>query len=526
LATDTTLTPRDLGLPEKFSSWRPGQWSAINTAVTTNKRFVAMSMPTGSGKSVNAVASAILNGNRSVYLTATKALQDQLNKDFSSLMRDMRGRQNYQCVHGDGSKMSCTEGRIMECREAGCPYLADRNDFLAASLGSTNYSYFFSSNMHSEGVGPVDMLILDEAHQVIQELCSAIEIRLDHQKNSYLYDALSPPPDSITHTTINFPNQMSELRTWATYSLPQAQAYLKKIKLDNKTHWLALTDQFVKTLERISTVPDDWILDNTNPVETLLSPIWPTDYAAQYLFLDIPHIILVSATLVPKTLQLLGIKPEESVFLSQDHTFDPARCPVYLFGPCRVDYKMSEGNFKEVIARMDLIISRRLDRKGIIHCVSYKHQERILAQSEYSHLMIAPKDARHFKKDLEEFLASPAPSIFISPSVTTGYDFPMDKCEYQILYKVPFIDARSPVMKARAESDKEYLPYLTAQILVQTCGRPMRSAEDRSESFILDQHANWFLKSPDRGGYRHLVPSWFMRQIRWPNGLPPTPPKL
>lgn len=509
------LSPRDLGLPEKFKDWRPGQWAGIDTAITTERRFVAMCDPTGSGKSVKCVAIAILGGGRALYLTGTKSLQDQLHEFSECGMADMRGRQNYHCVQG--SKLTCTDGRILECREAGCPYLADRNDFLSAKLGSTNYSYYFSSILHSEGVGDVDTLILDEAHSVVQELSKAVEIRLNHHSNSYLYEALSPPPTS---------SHIAELRTWAKYLLPRAQSYLRKLKSDGNTKWLSLTDSFCKTLERVSNVAEDWILDNTNPAETVLSPVWPTDFANTILFRDIPHIILVSATIVPKTLALLGIKEEESLFLSQDHTFDPNRCPVYLFGACKVDYKMSQGQFKETIARMDKIISRRLDRKGIIHCTSYKYQKEILEESEHRDIMIAPGSARDFQEEMARFLASPAPSIFLTPSATTGYDFAGDKCEYQILLKVPFIDARSPVMKARSEQDKEYLPYLVAQTLVQTVGRGMRSQTDRCESFLLDRHANWFLRSSDKGGFRHLVPSWFMRQVRWPDGLPTTPPKL
>jgi Rad3-related DNA helicase len=76
-------------------------------------------------------------------------------------------------------------------------------------------------------------------------------------------------------------------------------------------------------------------------------------------------------------------------------------------------------------------------------------------------------------------------------------------------------------MKARDEADPEYLPYLTAQTLTQTCGRAMRAPDDQCENFILDQHANWFIKK-----HRDLFPPWFMRQVRYPNGLPAPPPPL
>ena len=158
--TSSIITPSDLGLPAKFHTWRPGQWASIETTLETDKRFIAVSTPTGGGKSVYAVASAILEAKRATYLTSSKGLQSQLHDDFSECgMIDMRGRQNYQCIKGN---ISCSEGRILECRDGGCPYNASRNDFLNADLASTNYAYYFSSVMHSEGVGDCGMLILDE----------------------------------------------------------------------------------------------------------------------------------------------------------------------------------------------------------------------------------------------------------------------------------------------------------------------------------------------------------------------------
>lgn len=515
--TAATITPFDLGLPGKFKSWRPGQWASIETGLETDKRFIALSTPTGGGKSVTCVSSAILEGKRAIYVTSSKGLQKQLHDDFYECgMVDMRGRQNYQCIRG--SQLSCSEGRILECRDAGCPYTASRNEFIDAKLASTNYAYYLSSIIHSEGVGDYGMLILDEAHAAVQELCNAIEIRLDHNRSNYVYNQLDSRPP---HGAI-----ISTWRTWAKFLLPKAQKYLKDIKQEGHNKQLSQVDQFVSTVSRIANVSEDWILDESNNHETLISPLWPTDYAPIYLFRETPRIILASATLVPKTLSLLGIEEKDSVFLSQDHTFSPDRCPLYLFGACRVDHKMSAGQWQETIGRMDTIINKRLDRKGIIHTTSYDYQNRILRDSEHSGIMIAPKSSREIQAAIEEFRASPAPRILVSPSITTGYDFPYSECEYQILLKVPFIDSRSPVMKARSEADKEYIPYLVAQTLVQTCGRPMRAPDDRCENFLLDQHANWFLNKPEKGGYRHLVPSWFVRQIRYPDGQPQPPSPL
>ena len=512
-----SILPTDLGLPAKFTSWRPGQFECVQTAATTDKRFIACSIPTGGGKSLFSIASAIITGGRSVYVTSSKGLQDQLYSDFSECgLTDMRGRQNYPCVRGHGT--TCSEGRMLECRDSRCSYNSSRSDFLESPLGSTNYSYYLTSIMHSEGIGKVDLLILDEAHAAIQELSSAIEIKLHHASYNFLYNIIESIPP--------FGKPLAIWRTWAKYAHPKAIKHFQELKQKTQHKYLSITDRFVTTLEQISNVPESWILDESNSAETLISPLWPTEYAEKYLFQSVKSIILSSATLVPKTLDLLGIKQEDSLFITQDHTFSPARSPVYIFPHSRVDFKMSEGDWQSTVGRMDTFISRRLDRKGMIHCVSYHNKERILKDSIHRGIMIAPRRASEFSAAVEEYRKSASPRILISPAATTGYDFPGDQCEYTVILKLPFIDGRSPIMKARSEHDPEYLSYLTAQTLVQTCGRGMRSNEDQNETLVLDAHANWFLGKKERGGFRYLLPPWFMRQIQYPSNQPVPPPPL
>lgn len=88
---------------------RPGQLemtSAIADAIVTEKHLIAAA-GTGTGKSLAYLVPAVLNGERAVVATATKALQDQLaNKDLPFLQEHadvpfefavLKGRSNYVC---------------------------------------------------------------------------------------------------------------------------------------------------------------------------------------------------------------------------------------------------------------------------------------------------------------------------------------------------------------------------------------------------------------------------------------------
>jgi Rad3-related DNA helicase len=373
-------------------------------------------------------------------------------------------------------------------------------------------------------MGNIDLLILDEAHECIEELATALEIRINHAANNNVYHLLSITPP--------YKSPLPAWKYWASQSIVKVRQQVQTFKGDGggDVKVLRVLDGLLKNLTRLATVEDTWIVDETStPAEVLFSPIWPTDYAHKILFRDIPHILLVSATIVPKTLELLGVPDDDSLYVSHTNVFPASRCPVYLYGASRIDHKSTFEDLQVMISRMDTLISRRLDRKGIIHPTSYDRGQLIAANSRYGELMIMPK-GQGLVKGLERFRESEPPAILNSPAVTTGYDFPGSQCEYQFLVKVPFMDTRSPIMAARCKADPEYSAYLTAQILVQTCGRAMRGAEDRVENFLMDKHANWFFMPRKKdyqgkmsGGYRHLFPDWFLKQLVYPSG-PPTPP--
>src|SRR5271154_1298879 len=223
--TVSTITPADLGLPTKFSSWRPGQWPAIEGGAMSEKQFVVHAAPTGTGKSVIAVAHAILTGGRAVYVTSTKGLQDQCSTDFTPCgMVDLRGRQNYtHCTRGG----TCADGRLFGCKgdeDSYCEYIATREEFLKSKLTVTNYSCLLSNILHGEGMGDIDLLILDEAHEAIEELATALEIRINHASNTHIYSSLGIAPP--------YQSPLPKWKYWATQAIPKLRAQVQTHKTE------------------------------------------------------------------------------------------------------------------------------------------------------------------------------------------------------------------------------------------------------------------------------------------------------
>lgn len=517
-------TPQDLGLPEKFSSWREGQESALLDVVECDQRFHAVAMPTGWGKSVFYVAAARMLGLRTCILTSTKALQDQLLDDFSSIgMVDIRGRANYECCLGGG--YTCDDGRHARCprtKSIECPY---RHAYVTACnsrLVVTNYSYWIYQNLYGEGLGEFDLLVCDEAHAAPEEVCNAMAVTLTTRE---VYGLLRS----------EFPHTRSNMSIWSRWAIPliaSAQHGLEATKeAVNKTpqpprkliRELADWKQLVGKLETIATADTEWAIQDVK-VGVSLTPLWPSAFAEKVLFRHVERVFLVSATIRPKTMELLGVRHEEASFREYPTVFDPAHSPVYFMqiNRVRVNHDMTEEQRRLWLTWIDWIIRERADRKGIIHSVSYKARDYILANSQYRDIMITHETATATQQ-VRSFMAARPPLILVSPSVTTGWDFPHDLCRYQILTKCPWPNMADKVLVLRQQSDPEYAIYMMAQQVVQAFGRGNRADDDFCENFLTDWAFAQFASRKCSADIRELFPLEFWTLLKWMDNIPAAP---
>jgi hypothetical protein len=219
--------------------------------------------------------------------------------------------------------------------------------------------------------------------------------------------------------------------------------------------------------------------------KTTVSPVRPAEFAERYLFRSVPKIVLTSATLTEDTARYLGISSADYNYHEVAEGFDPRRRPFIFVPTTRVDFRMGEGDTRIWMNKIDKFIGTRLDRKGIIHAVSYSRARDIVSRSKYSDAMMthSTHDARQV---IDEFKRADAPAILVSPAVETGFDFPDSECRWQVVTKVPFVDGRSALIKARKSDDANYVNYLAAKKLVQMVGRGTRSADDFCECIAPD----------------------------------------
>lgn len=489
--------------------------------VDSKSRFPCLVAPTGSGKTGIIAATIRLLGGKWVWLVSTKTLADQITSELGGHLKyaDVRGQSNYPCPIDLPLTVDlgpCHAGQSCDLRLGGCPYYdAVRHAHAPETrVTTTNYAFWLHGNRAGEGFPPIDGLVLDEAHAAPDELASFLSCMISRESVRKLLHGYTPP--------------LTRWKWWAKTRADELEGELERIKFKARTDkaqraLLRTARLLLLKLNSLAIAPSeaDWVVEE-GKYGWSFDPVSPAPYS-ETLFRNTPKVILVSATMRPKTLSLLGLKVGDYDFQETPSSFPVQRRPVYHYhGIPRValSFRAPESTLRLWVARIDAIIRGRLDRKGIIHTVSYARRDFLLRSSEFAHLFIT-HDSGGQAAALSRFRGAVAPAIFLSPSATTGIDLPGVEAEYGIMGKVPFPDLRSKILRARSKLDKEYPFYLAMLDIVQAAGRGMRSASDHHEFFIVDDMWGWF--GPK---YKRFAPLYFLEALRRIERPPPPPTKL
>lgn len=503
----TLPTPVEFGAPKKFDRWRTSQEEALIEAMQSKKRFVVLALPTGVGKTLVSVVYALFNGE-GTYIVATRGQQDQVGADFIQAgMVDVRGMSNYKCLEhprgADCSHGKCLTGSNCYRRAGGCLYYDAVRRAQASPFPLTNYAFWLTDGAREgmgEGQGPrlsASTLICDEAHLIGNELSRHLSVTVRQGEVKTFPKNLDSWP---------IPNVVG----WIKDEVKNIARCIAKGKMDEQEAIAAKALRGRLALAA-GAKQGDWVVENAGDDKYkgkgwTIAPVYPEQHAAR-IWRDADKVLLVSATIRPKALELLGLSPSDYDFLEYPSPLPMHRRPiVHLQIPgktTRMSFRSTRQTVEHWVEKMDSIIETRQDRKGIIHTVSYQRAMDIRGLSRFGHLMLLPS-SRTTRQDIEHFRKAKPPLILVSPSVGTGYDFPFDAARWQIIAKIPFPDGRGAVMKARTKLDKDYPLYLALTEVVQMAGRVMRAEGDYGETFIVDDQIAWLMWK--HGQY---VPGWF-----------------
>jgi len=498
-----------------FNSWYEGQEEIFSKLIEWYygpKRFCGASIPTGSGKSVLAMALAKSLGGRSVILTATKGLQEQMMSDFSmSGLVNIKGMANYECMveevmvdKGPCHDLSTIERYVCDHRNAGlnqCHYYKAKDTAMKSNLVTTNYAYYMAMANLADGFGKSDLLIMDEGHQVFQTF------------ESYLTTNI-PVSELPKPLPINKP--WSYVRDWAVEARHMVGGRVDNLVFQINSSRPGVQKRILNAgLERLRRYYADlgymeeskwaWSVEVADS-RLRATPLWPQEHAYRLVYKDTPKVMIMSAVLTKKTMNLLGVEDDQMEFIEAGSTYDPLNTRIRHIYTTRLTHKTPPEETLKIARRVDEIVAAHPNQKGIVFTVSYKRRDFLLRHCDTSRFMTHESDT--VTSQVEKFRDT-ADGVLLSPVITTGWDFPGSDCEFIVIVKIPFIDTRSAVVRERGKDDNEWMPFQAMQTLIQSAGRGTRSKGDTCDVYVLDDNWGWFWKR-----YKKFAPDWFAERVR------------
>jgi Rad3-related DNA helicase len=347
-------------------------------------------------------------------------------------------------------------------------------------------------------------MVLDEAHNLENKLMQRLEVNL-YNRRLQREIKKTIPPSMMKH---------KEPQEWILFVESLYDDYqdidLKKIPKRSADRVNRMKMNLSELSRNLENTPDNWVVD-TGPGGVSFKPLRVNTYAADHLFNHADIRLFMSATILDQDLfcQWLGIDPDETYHLEIKSVFPPSSRPVHLKLVGNMSHRLIKRTAPKTIPILEKIIEHHKYEKGLIHTHNYKCQQYIMKHLKNPRLMgHNPKNREHV---LGRFEVSKDPKILVSPSMSEGVDLPYEKCQFQVIYKIPFPYLGDPQINQRKQQDPPWYAYKTIMTLLQAYGRGMRAEDDYCETYILDGNFRMLLRNPL---YRNLVPSFFKEAIQ------------
>jgi len=527
-----------------FPKIRKQQQDAIDFALDAftkkNKRYVIVEAGTGVGKSaVGYTVARYLNSNLSLkenfengswFLTTQKILQAQYVRDFGQKkMRSVKSARNHSCSHNKNS--NCKDGQMLlrsidkrsdqwKACVFECPYKKEKKAFLEATESVTNFAYYLAESNFSGKIKPRKLLVIDEAHNIENELSKFIEINVSERFAKSVLKQ-SWPQKQTQFQVVKWIQE--DYYPQAVIRLQHMEEMIEKLGLGTKldelkkiaTTFEMLSGHVEKMKMFLSSYDkDNWVMELVQGEgrakrKFIFRPIDVSPWAQKYLFRCGQKVLMMSATILNKDAfcDNLGISREEAAFISIPSPFPVENRLVHYFPVGKMSAREIDNTLPKLAALVREIINQHKGQKGIVHCHSYKIANYLKKKLRSRRILIHNSNNRDVI--LKEHEMSKKDTVLLSPSMSEGVDLKGDLSRFQILCKVPYPYLGDPIVKKRMNKRSSWYPLQTAKTVVQSVGRSVRSMDDQAVTYILDQDWDRFF-----GKNKHFFPADFKKALR------------
>lgn len=540
-----------------YENPRDGQLEVIYKIINAfeTKKFFIAELPTGAGKSGIGITLAKYY-NSAYYLTSSKLLQTQITDEFTDVV-DLKGRNAYDCTFWKNvldvmsekpdeydklvdeiekvpllaktahkKNLNCANSPCKVIKRPHhnlcvpnpdahhtdsslkCPYWkrlrqAQESDIVVFNLKS------FIFNVHRDGFGKKELLILDEVQLAEKNLLDIVQLTL--KENDFFgcsvklnnFKDIDEAKKYFTH--IDLENIIEQLLSKATITGNNVDIN----KYEDIKHKFAIFNTHAGSKE--------WVMEQkviSDEFALTFKPIYINKFFEQYIAQWANKILLMSATILsPDTLRYsLGIDKENSVSYRSNSRFPKENRPIYVTNVGSMSYKKKLETMPKLLTKVEEIMEHYSDEKGIIHThnfeianyvynnISEKHKSRLVYQKNFNR-----------REDVIDEHKRGKNSVIIAPAMNEGLNLNDDLARFAILCKIPYPSFKDDEqLKIRMEESRDYYTWLTACSFVQAYGRSIRSETDWAHTYIIDSDFNRFYQDAEK-----MLPKWFKEAIDW-----------
>lgn len=438
-------------------NWIADNWSSP---------VIIANLPTGVGKS--AILKAIQVSNPNSYgIVPSNILLDQYTETYPSL-NYLKGIERYTCI--DDSDYTCQDRKnlkIPPCR--GCTYKSCRSRAFVEPTVFNPISYYYFS------VGKTfqtpEILIIDEAHQLIDTLMLLVDFSFKKSKYSY--------PNMETETQLI--EWLKALAVKASELLKQSRRNGVREKVIEYSRFYDRLEFLIQSIEyepaNFAFYEQEMITRGKKEQYLCVKPIKPPKWLLNKLFSGVKNVILLSATILIDDIWKFGFT---------DYVYKDFPSPIpkenrqIQYQPAPFDMNYATDPTK-VANWVKGILKQHPGKNSLVH-VSYTWAEKL--KPFFPEAMFnTPETKDQVLKEYKE-----KGGLWIAAGCSEGIDLPGDLCRLVIIPMIILGNPTDAITKKQLMLPGGRLAYELKAIktVIQGVGRGVRSENDHAVSVIGD----------------------------------------
>lgn len=535
---------------------RDGQDDVVEEIIAhylTGKQTVILDAPTGSGKSIIGMVTAVSldkileKSQGSIIVTGTNFLLKQYDDDHHGkpYFHKIIGADNYGCAlrvkmkHKETTAKDCyqkskyfysTFGENFvpdECKV--CEFAESRKLKNKKKITTTNYAYYFLDRLYidrvTKGVDPQPsfgrktLTVFDEAHAINEIFSNVYTVFFSKSRyNEYMSD-LEFLTGKDSHSVRAYSKSLGIVLDATEKNMVRpsnAGSYLKillkfydfvKTIIDKKASWSDNEKDYdsfkllFKKYEGLFCRTEDLMIYGIHvttdckkdPVELTIKPIFIGELSKEILS-KTDHVLLMSATVTPSFLEETMLL-ENTGFVRAPYVFEEDDKTIVMEKDSMIKMNFhtlkESSTYKKAVALISRYCGYHRFENGILVVSSFK-QGKLLHDflvKKIPHKIIEHSQGTPLASAIRRFQQSEGPTLLISPSIHEGVDLPGDLSKFQIIFKAPFASLADQRMKHIMYNYRAVFNMMTVMKLVQSLGRSTRFKGDRSVTYFIDSNA-------------------------------------